>query len=43
MEEEKQALIDRDNRILLSKLTNVLRSDGSVDNWNYEYEMRPKT
>ncbi|XP_072030132.1 uncharacterized protein [Amphiura filiformis] len=43
MEEEKQALIDRDNRILLSKLTNVLRSDGSLDNWNYEFDTRPRT
>ncbi|XP_033114945.1 annexin A13-like isoform X2 [Anneissia japonica] len=37
-EEERQAVIDYENRILLAKLTNVLRSDGQLDNWNWDYE-----
>ncbi|XP_070576684.1 annexin A7-like isoform X2 [Ptychodera flava] len=39
-EEERQATIEHENRILLAKLTQVLRSHGQVDNWNLEYEPR---
>ncbi|XP_072169038.1 uncharacterized protein [Diadema setosum] len=42
-EEEKQALIDHDNRILLAKLTNIIRSGGGLDNWNFEYDAAPKS
>ncbi|XP_030854399.1 DNA ligase 1 [Strongylocentrotus purpuratus] len=42
-EEEKQAQIDHENRILLAKLTNIIRSGGQVDNWNFESEAQPKT
>ncbi|XP_054758870.2 neurofilament medium polypeptide-like [Lytechinus pictus] len=42
-EEEKQAQIDHENRILLAKLTNIIRSGGQIDNWNFEYEAQPKT
>ncbi|XP_071962436.1 annexin A13-like [Antedon mediterranea] len=37
-EEQRQAVIDYENRILLAKLTNVLRSNGHLDNWNWDYE-----
>eukprot|EP00057_Strongylocentrotus_purpuratus_P019263 XP_011673737.1 PREDICTED: cilia- and flagella-associated protein 97-like [Strongylocentrotus purpuratus] len=42
-EEEKQAQIDHENRILLAKLTNIIRSGGQVNNWNFESEAQPKT
>ncbi|PIK48911.1 putative myosin-9-like [Apostichopus japonicus] len=42
-EEERQASIDYENRILLAKLTNVLRSTGQLDNWNYDYELHSKS
>lgn len=42
-EEEKQAQIDHENRILLAKLTNIIRSGGQVDNWNFESEAQTKT
>ncbi|XP_078000649.1 uncharacterized protein LOC144453250 [Glandiceps talaboti] len=39
-EEERQATIEHENRILLAKLTQILRSHGVTDNWNIEHEPR---
>ncbi|XP_006811254.1 uncharacterized protein LOC100374557 [Saccoglossus kowalevskii] len=39
-EEERQATIEHENRILLAKLTQVCRSHGNIDNWNLEHEPR---
>ena len=39
MEEERQAIIDRDNRILLEKMANIMKTNGQVDNRN-EYKQR---
>ena len=32
MEEERQATVERDNRILLEKMAHIMRTRGSVDN-----------
>lgn len=37
LEEERAATIERDNRILLQKMSQIMRTTGSVDNRN-EYE-----
>jgi hypothetical protein len=39
MEEERLATIERDNRILLSKMSSIMRSTGMVDHINdYEHK-----
>ena len=39
LEEERLATIERDNRILLEKMSYVMRTQGRVDNKNdYEYK-----
>jgi E3 ubiquitin-protein ligase TRIP12 len=39
LEEERLATIERDNRILLEKMSYVMRTRGRVDNRNnYEYK-----
>ncbi|XP_071794155.1 uncharacterized protein [Asterias amurensis] len=43
LEEERQEAIDQENRILLAKLTTVIRSAGQLDNWNEEYDDLPKS
>ena len=42
LEEERQEAIDQENRILLAKLTKVIRSAGQLDNWNEDYDELPK-
>ncbi|XP_052058325.1 annexin A6-like isoform X8 [Mytilus californianus] len=39
LEEEKQAEVDHENRLLLHKMTNIMKNRAQVDNWN-EYEPR---
>jgi E3 ubiquitin-protein ligase TRIP12 len=39
LEEERAATIERDNRILLEKMSQIMRTTGGVDNRN-EYERR---
>ena len=39
MEEERQAIIDRDNRILLEKMVDIMKTTGKVDNRN-DYKQR---
>jgi len=34
LEEERHQVIDRDNRILLEKMSAIMRTRGRVDNWN---------
>jgi hypothetical protein len=34
LEEERLATIERDNRILLEKMSEIMRTKGRVDNWN---------
>merc|ERR1739848_140988 len=34
MEEERLATVERDNRILLEKMSYIMRTKGRVDNWN---------
>merc|ERR1712055_348476 len=34
MEEERLAVVERDNRILLEKMSYIMRTKGLVDNWN---------
>lgn len=44
MEEERLATIERDNRILLEKMSFVMRTRGRVDNRNdYEHKSLNKT
>ncbi|KAL4238967.1 Annexin A11 [Mactra antiquata] len=38
-EEERQAEIDHENKLLLNKMTHVLKYGGNIDNWN-NYESR---
>merc|ERR1712228_378690 len=39
LEEEKMSTIERDNRILLEKMSHIMRTRGRVDNRNdYEYK-----
>lgn len=38
-EEEKQAEVDHENRLLLHKMTSIMKNRATVDNWN-EYEPR---
>ncbi|WAR20423.1 ANX13-like protein [Mya arenaria] len=38
-EEERQAEIDHENKLLLNKMTHVLKNGGNIDNWN-NYESR---
>jgi len=39
MEEERQATVERDNRILLEKMAHIMRTRGRVDNRN-NYKQR---
>ncbi|CAF0753815.1 unnamed protein product [Rotaria sordida] len=39
LEEERSATIERDNRILLEKMSNIMRTTGSIDNRN-DYEAK---
>ncbi|CAF3284976.1 unnamed protein product [Rotaria socialis] len=39
IEEERSATIERDNRILLEKMSNIMRTTGSIDNHN-DYESK---
>ena len=39
MEEERQAIVDRDNRILLEKMAHTMKTKGLVDNRN-DYKHR---
>ena len=39
MEEERQATVERDNRILLEKMAHIMRTKGRVDNRN-NYQQR---
>jgi hypothetical protein len=34
VEEERLAVVERDNRILLEKMSYIMRTKGKVDNWN---------
>merc|ERR1712134_170932 len=34
VEEERLAVVERDNRILLEKMSYIMRTKGLVDNWN---------
>ncbi|XP_033123519.1 uncharacterized protein CFAP97D1-like [Anneissia japonica] len=44
MEEERIAIIERDNRILLEKMCHIMRTRGRVDNYNdYEQKSLNKT
>ncbi|XP_022089053.1 uncharacterized protein LOC110978393 [Acanthaster planci] len=43
LEEQRQEAIDQENRILLAKLTKVIRSAGQLDNWNEDYDELPKS
>ena len=38
-EEERQAMVDHDNQVLLTKMTDIMKKKGRVDNWN-DYEAR---
>jgi len=38
-EEERQAEIDHENKLLLNKMTSILKNGGKIDNWN-NYESR---
>jgi len=39
LEEERLATIERDNRILLEKMSYIMRTQGRIDNRNnYEYK-----
>ncbi|CAH1792273.1 unnamed protein product [Owenia fusiformis] len=41
MEENRQAEIDHDNKLLLQKMTGIMKGGrGGVDNWNYDYHPR---
>ena len=35
VEEERLAVVERDNRILLEKMSWIMRTKGQVDNWNH--------
>jgi E3 ubiquitin-protein ligase TRIP12 len=39
LQEERTATIERDNRILLEKMSHIMRTTGGIDNRN-EYEPR---
>lgn len=41
-EEERQAEIDHENKLLLNKMTHILKYGGQIDNWN-NYESRRYT
>merc|ERR1712222_11243 len=44
MEEERLATVERDNRILLEKMSYIMRTKGRVDNWNsYDQKSLNKT
>ena len=34
VEEERLAVVERDNRILLEKMSFIMRTKGRIDNWN---------
>ena len=39
LEEERLATVERDNRVLLEKMTHIMRTSGRVDNHNdYEHK-----
>ncbi|XP_069490505.1 sperm axonemal maintenance protein CFAP97D1 [Ambystoma mexicanum] len=37
MEQERMAVIEKNNRLLLDRIAHIMRSKGSVDNWNECY------
>lgn len=37
MEQERLAVIEKDNRLLLDRIANIMRTKGCVDNWNECY------
>ncbi|XP_018421739.1 PREDICTED: uncharacterized protein C17orf105 homolog [Nanorana parkeri] len=37
MEQERLAVIERDNQLLVEKISHIMRTRGSVDNWNTSY------
>ncbi|XP_046366105.2 uncharacterized protein LOC124141953 isoform X2 [Haliotis rufescens] len=39
-EEEKMAEVDHENKLLLQKMTQIMRTHGRIDNWNLEHEPR---
>ena len=39
VEEERQAIVDRDNRVLLEKMAQIMKKKGQVDNRN-DYKHR---
>ncbi|XP_067680804.1 uncharacterized protein [Haliotis asinina] len=39
-EEEKMAEVDHENKLLLQKMTQIMRTHGRIDNWNLEHESR---
>ncbi len=39
LEEERSATVERDNRILLEKMSNIMRTTGRIDNRN-DYEAK---
>ncbi|XP_046579891.1 titin homolog [Haliotis rubra] len=39
-EEEKMAEVDHENKLLLQKMTQIMRTHGRIDNWNMEHEPR---
>ncbi|XP_076807688.1 sperm axonemal maintenance protein CFAP97D1-like [Clavelina lepadiformis] len=44
MEEERLAIVERDNRILMEKMSYIMRTKSRVDNWNnYERKSLNKT
>ena len=44
VEEERLAVVERDNRILLEKMSYIMRTKGLVDNWNqYKQKSLNKT
>ena len=44
VEEERLATVERDNRILLEKMSFIMRTKGLVDNWNkYSHKSLNKT
>jgi hypothetical protein len=38
VEEERLAVVERDNRILLEKMSYIMRTKGKVDNWNQYHQ-----
>jgi hypothetical protein len=40
MQEERMAIVERDNRILLDKMAYMMKTEGRVDNKNYYKKRR---